>query len=281
MDRIALATHMLKRYALPLAIVAFTLALYAGVIVWGVHLGPSAFASLEPTLLLRKPLKPTMWHHTRTDFTPSIDYGRALFNETPIYAARYTSSRIACTNCHLQGGITPFASPVVGIVPTFPWYSKRNGRKITLEERVQECMTRSENGQPLPHDSPEMKAILAYINSLSVPHPAEVKFIGRGLEPLPMLTPDPTHGSHIYATQCAGCHGANGEGSRRPFPPLWGPDAFNDGAGMNTIEKMAPFIHSSMPYNRKGILSVQDSYDVAAFIHNQPRPAYNHAYDRF
>lgn len=272
---------MLKRYALPLAIAAFTLALYAGVIAWGTHLSPSAFATLEPTLLLTKPFHARIWRPGPHASSSTIDYGRALFNETPVYAARYTQSRISCANCHLQGGIAPYASPVVGIVSSFPWYSKRSGRKITLEERVQECMTRSENGLPLPHDGPEMKAILAYINSLSEPHPTEARFIGRGLEPLPALTPNPLHGRQIYAAQCAGCHGAGGEGARRPFPPLWGPDSFNDGAGMNTIEKMAPFIHYNMPQNRKGILSAQDAYDVAAFIHAQPRPAYNHAYDRF
>jgi thiosulfate dehydrogenase len=50
---------------------------------------------------------------------------------------------------------------------------------------------------------------------------------------------------------------------------------------MGSIEKMSAFVHTAMPQNRKGILSPQDAYDVAAFIHQQPRPAYNHANDRF
>jgi thiosulfate dehydrogenase len=50
---------------------------------------------------------------------------------------------------------------------------------------------------------------------------------------------------------------------------------------MNTVDKMAAFIHAAMPQNRKGILSVQDAYDVSAYIHQQPRPAYNHSNDRF
>jgi thiosulfate dehydrogenase len=266
----------MRKLSPTVAIIACTLTLYAAVILIGTRLSPNALSRID---LWPSRLKPHAW--TPTSTPASVSYGQSLFNETPIYAAKYTQSRISCANCHLQGGIAPYASPVVGIVPSFPWYSKRNGRKITLEERIQECMTRSENGQPLPHDGLEMKALLAYINHLSEPHATEAKFIGRGLEPLPILTPDPAHGAQIYATQCAGCHGQHGEGTRRPFPPLWGSNAFNDGAGMNTIEKMAPFIHYNMPQNRKGILSVQDSYDVAAFIHAQPRPAYNHAYDRF
>jgi thiosulfate dehydrogenase len=152
---------------------------------------------------------------------------------------------------------------------------------VTLEDRVQECMTRSENGRPLPHDGPEMLGLLAYIRWLSEPHRTQVAFTGRGLEHLVALTPNPERGAGIYAVQCAGCHGTNGEGARRPFPPLWGAEAFNDGAGMNTVEKMAAFIHAAMPQNRKGILSAQDAYDVAAYIHQQPRPAYNHVNDRF
>jgi thiosulfate dehydrogenase len=65
------------------------------------------------------------------------------------------------------------------------------------------------------------------------------------------------------------------------WPPLWGAESFNDGAGMNTLPKLSAFIHHNMPQNRKGVLSVQDSYDVAAFIMQQPRPAFNHANDRF
>jgi thiosulfate dehydrogenase len=88
-------------------------------------------------------------------------------------------------------------------------------------------------------------------------------------------------GADVYARQCAGCHGVHGEGARRPFPPLWGPDASNDGAGMTEVAKMAAFVHYNMPHNRKGILSTQDAFDVAAYIHAQPRPAFNHEYDHF
>ena len=170
---------------------------------------------------------------------------------------------------------------VVGSAQTFPQYSKRAGRQITLEDRVEECMTRSENGEALPVDGREMKAIVAYINWLSEPHPQQAAFVGRGLKVMPKLTGDPGRGADVYAAQCAGCHGKTGEGKRPMFPPLWGASAFNDGAGMNGVEKMAAFVQYNMPHNRKGILSAQDAFDVAAFVHAQPRPAFNHQYDRF
>jgi thiosulfate dehydrogenase len=50
---------------------------------------------------------------------------------------------------------------------------------------------------------------------------------------------------------------------------------------MDTLPKLAAFIHIAMPQNRKGILSPQDAFDVAAYIHNQPHPSYNHVNDRF
>jgi len=266
---------------LPLIIAACTVALYLGAIVVGLHFKPQDIY----TIYADAP-RPRTWHlasvsHLTPDQLSTIAYGKRLFTETPVYASAYTSSRVTCGNCHLQGGTAPFTAPVIGSDQAYPKYSARSKRNITLEDRVQECMTRSENGKPLPHDSPEMRAMLAYIRWLSEPHPTQVTFAGRGLEPMRALTPNPAHGAEIYAGQCAGCHGANGEGTSRPYPPLWGPQAFNDGAGMNTVEKMAPFIHAAMPQNRKGILSPQDAFDVAAFIHQQPRPAFNHAYDRF
>jgi len=269
------------RSAAVLAVAALTLALYAGVIVCGLLLGPAGLSLDAPPHL-----QPAPWHTSQLSTIPAakletIEFGSHLFNETPIYDSADVKSRISCSNCHLQGGTAPYASPMVGIAQTFPLYSKRAGRPITLEDRIEECMTRSENGKALPSDSPEMKALLAYIQWLGEPHPGQQKFVGRGLKPLPALNPDSIHGAQIYAAQCAGCHGVNGEGTRRPFPPLWGPTAFNDGAGMDDIQKLAAFVQYNMPHNRKGILSAQEAYDVAAYIHQQPHPAFNHEYDRF
>jgi len=65
------------------------------------------------------------------------------------------------------------------------------------------------------------------------------------------------------------------------MPALWGPESFNDGAGMNGISKMARFVQFNMPQNRRGTLSAQDAYDVAAYIHAQPRPRFNSAYKNY
>jgi thiosulfate dehydrogenase len=275
------------KHGLIVAVAAVVLALYAGAIFVGLRMPSSTLASAATLgLFPDHSVQASAWHSAPMSSVPadqqaSVELGRLLFTETPTYLSRYTPSRIACSSCHEGAGTAPFASPVVGSSQAYPQRSKRAGRVISLEDRVQECMTRSENGSPLPSGGQEMQAMLAYIRWLSEPHPRERAFVGRGLEKLAALTPDPSHGAGVYAAQCAGCHGEHGEGARRPFPPLWGPESFNDGAGMNTLPKLSAFIHHNMPQNRKGVLSVQDSYDVAAYVMQQPRPAFNHANDRF
>jgi thiosulfate dehydrogenase len=211
----------------------------------------------------------------------SIRQGALLFNETPVYAAQYTSARLSCASCHAEGGIQPFASPVVGLPSLFPMFNARAGRMISLKDRVQECFVRSENGKPLSYESPEMRSILDYIEWLSQSSPGMRPFVGRGLVELPNLKPDSKRGAAIYRANCSGCHNSDGSGRAPLFPPLWGPESFNDGAGMNGVPKMAAFVQHNMPQNRMGILSPQESFDVAAFIHEQPRPAFNQIYKHF
>ncbi|MGB8537272.1 MAG: c-type cytochrome [Acidobacteriaceae bacterium] len=211
----------------------------------------------------------------------SIRLGGLIFNETPLYAGNHTGARISCTSCHAEGGIQPYASPMVGLPGLFPMFNARAGHVISLKDRVQECFVRSENGSPLDYEGIEMKALVDYIGWLSTPSTNGVVYKGRGLITLPPLKPDPVRGAGVYAAQCAGCHGANGEGVPPMFPAVWGPASFNDGAGLDGVQKLAAFVQHNMPQNRMGILSPQDAYDVAAFIHEQPRPAFNKAYAHY
>jgi thiosulfate dehydrogenase len=266
---------------LPLAVVATIAGVYVAAIFLGLRLeGHSLpWTGSDEQRMTAWRVRPMS--ENSPDKLQLIALGQRLFNETPVYGSQYAKARMSCGSCHLGGGTAPYSAPVVGSAQAYPQFSTRAGRKISLDDRIQECMTRSENGTPLAPDSKEMHGLKAYIEWLSEPHRGELKFAGRGLKFLPALTPDSGHGAAIYSAQCAGCHGSHGEGARRPFPPLWGPESFNDGAGMNGIPKMAAFIKVNMPQNRKGVLSAQDATDVAAFIHAQPRPAFNHEYDRF
>lgn len=253
--------------------------LYVGTVVTGLHLKNFAWLHMHRsgghTAPWKPPARNTMPMGSKGD---SIRFGERIFNETPLYAAQYAGAALSCGSCHAEGGIQPWASPMVGVVGAFPMYSKRAGRMISLRDRIEECFVRSENGRPLAYDAPEMQAVVDYIDWLSQPQPTRRPFNGRGLITLPQVKADSMHGAHIYAEQCAGCHGQHGEGTGPLFPPLWGPRSFNDGAGMHDITKMAAFVQQNMPQNRKGNLSVQDAYDVAGFIHTQARPRFNSAF---
>ncbi len=265
------------------AVILLTVAVYVGAIVAGLHVKNFSLFEIgtKPDgkgMAWKAPLLSSIPNGPHGD---SIRRGSLIFNETRLYASGYTHAKVSCGSCHAQGGIQPYASPMVDIPALFPMYNPRAGHVISLKDRIQECFVRSESGKPIPSNGQEMQALVDYINWLSQPQPGRRPFVGRGLIHLPDLKPDPKHGADVYASQCAGCHGDHGEGLAPLFPPLWGPDSFNDGAGMDSIQKMAAFVQHNMPQNRMGILSPQDAYDVSAFIHQQPRPAFNPAYKSF
>ena len=259
------------------------LALYGSVLRFGLSRPHLATGWSQPVA----PVGTMPWHAPATDSIPTdaqgetIREGRRIFMATPLFASDHARALISCSNCHMEGGLRPYASPMVGLPRIFPTWNKRAGRVISLAERIQECMVRSENGTPLDPQGREMRALLAYIDWVSTPQPTRRKFVGRGLVVLPVLTPDPQRGQRLYVAQCAGCHGAAGAGYTPQFPPLWGPDAYNDGAGMNNTAKMAAFVYHNMPQNRPGTLSPQDAWDVAAFVHSQPHPAFNPAFKHY
>jgi thiosulfate dehydrogenase len=203
-------------------------------------------------------------------------------------AMRFSGNGLDCQSCHLNAGTTKFALPLAGVWGVFPLFIGRENEVRTLEERINGCMERSMNGRALPVDSPQMKAMLAYIRFISASVPTGHSAEGRGSPPLPLPAgaSDPTHGAAVFAATCAACHQADGQGKRwgpedaaqrhrYQFPPLWGPDSFNDGAGMARPITAASFIHANMPYGADfahPVLSVQDAFDVAVFIESQQRP---------
>lgn len=201
---------------------------------------------------------------------------------------RYAGNNLACTNCHLNAGTKKFGLPLWGLWDRFPQYSARTGSEITIEDRINSCMMRSMNGKPLPGHSPEMNAFVAYIKFLSA-GTKKGEFLtgmGAGEMPLPKRAADPARGKDVYARACAMCHGADGRGVLRSrelpnfgylMPPLWGPDSFNDGAGMARLITAANFVHYNMPngtsYTRPR-LTQEESWDVAAYVISQPRPSF-------
>jgi thiosulfate dehydrogenase len=210
-----------------------------------------------------------------------IRLGKHIFDETPKYASAHVGNQLSCSDCHIQSGRAAYSAPMIDIAGIFPRYNKRAGRVISLQERFQECFTRSENGGPLPEDGKELNALIAYVNWLSRDGVKGKAYPGRGFVNIPALTGNPVKGKAVSTAQCACCHGADGAGVPPVLPPLWGNHSYNEGAGMNNVTKLAAFLVHNMPQNDPGSLSSQDAYDLAAYIHRKPRPKFNQAYKSF
>jgi thiosulfate dehydrogenase len=224
----------------------------------------------------------------------TVRYGRDLVTKTyaligpeaPDPAHRFSGNNMSCQNCHLEAGTKQFGLPFQGVYADFPNYRARSGAVGTVEDRIEGCMTRSMNGKMLPRDAPEMTAIVSYLKFLSDGRPVGEPTYGRGPGKMPEMSraADPVRGNAVYAQNCAACHGAGGLGQRvgkvgdgkgYAVPPLWGPDSFNNGAGMDRLIAAANFIHNNMPNGttwRSPVLSEQDAWDVAAFVQAQKRP---------
>jgi thiosulfate dehydrogenase len=225
----------------------------------------------------------------------AVRYGQELINHSTALmgpdardpAMRYTGNGLECTNCHLKAGTARFAIPLVGIYHLYPAFSARTGTMQTLADRVNDCMQRSMNGRPLPANSAELRAILDYIKFLD--DGRNTKQVGRGTPALalPTRAADPAKGAAVFQRVCAACHQANGQGvelsingrqfekRRYLYPPLWGPESYNDAAGMARIVTAAWFVHANMPVGityAYPILAADDAYDVMAFVDTQPRP---------
>lgn len=219
--------------------------------------------------------------------------GRDLITATYAYigpkvsdaAKRFAGNNLACSNCHLEAGTKKFGLPLFGLYQDFPQYTARAGTEISIEDRINSCMTRSMNGRPLPVDAPEMKAMVAYVKFISSGVKPDQRLPGLGTGHMPELdrAASPARGAPLYRSACTGCHGADGAGVTNGTysdlgylaPPLWGLDTFNDGAGMARLITFANFIHFNMPHGTDYAnpeLSVDNAWDIAAFVLSHRRP---------
>lgn len=211
--------------------------------------------------------------------------GMRLHLETRDLLPQHVGNALNCTSCHLNAGTVADGSPFVGVSAFFPSYAPRAGRVINLEDRINGCFRRSMNGKPLPPESADMKAMVAYFDWMKRETKPEDKVPGRGVGKVDRtLQPNADNGKKIYADQCAVCHGNDGEGLRQAdgryiYPPLWGDASFNIGAGMARTYTAAAFVKRNMPIGfhgkfplGQGGLGDQDALDVAEYFSHQPRP---------
>jgi thiosulfate dehydrogenase len=221
----------------------------------------------------------------------NAEYGQRLIAHTTEYLGpdvadagmRFMDSRLACASCHIGAGAEPGNLSLVAAMSRYPRISPRSGGKETIEDRINGCMMRSMNGRALPADGPEMTAMVAWLRFLSDRAAAMGADQRKAHDPPDFKTPnraaDPEAGERVFEKRCAACHGKEGAGLPAStkllegylFPPLWGPESFNDGAGLHRVLTAARFVKAKMPLGRAD-LTDDEAFDVAALINSKPRP---------
>ena len=212
------------------------------------------------------------------EFGKIVRQGKNIFEDTQHYAKQYVGNGMNCVNCHLGAGSKSDSSPLWGAYVRYPAYRAKNNKVNTYEERIQGCFKFSMNGKAPAVDSPEMVALVTYSYWMATGAPVGAKLKGAGYPELakPAITPDAIRGKTVYTESCQICHGANGEGKKvdgkSVFPPLWGSEAFNWGAGMHRINTAAGFIKANMPLSKGNTLTDQQAWDVATYVMSHERP---------
>lgn len=205
----------------------------------------------------------------------AVMLGYNLIRHTRKYAAGYVGNQLNCDNCHLKGGITEGGKggglSLVGVAAIYPEYRKQEQYSVDLATRTNDCFERSMNGKPLPPDSKEMTAIVTYYQWISKGLPIYAKIPWLGLKPLQSThVPDKAQGQKVFVQKCAVCHGPDGQGTAIA-PPLWGPQSFNDGAGMAKPQNLSAFAYLNMPLGNPD-LTEAPALDVGWYVISQPRP---------
>lgn len=213
-------------------------------------------------------------------------YGEKLIKNTYDYfydGEVKIGNKLACSSCHLNGGTKAFAAPYVGLTNVFPTYIGRENKVESLEERINGCFERSMNGRAIPENSKEMRAIVTYIKNISINTVNKGRLAGQGFikMDIPNRAADLKHGQLVFENKCTSCHGKDGQGLPQTagkgyqYPPLWGKDSYNDGAGMARLLTATRFIKANMPLGATydaPQLKDDEAYDVAAYINSFDRP---------
>lgn len=215
-----------------------------------------------------------------------VRYGRELMLQTAYLIGpdglngKYLGNKINCTNCHEDGGTKPYSFNLQTTFKNYPQYRAREGKVLSLAERVNNCIMHPYLGDPLPLDSKEMIAFLSYFKWIS--DSSNVDNNTPGVKNLVIEFPDraasPKKGEQLYAINCSRCHGANGEGVMQAddvtyiYPPLWGPKSYQPGSSMHRNIKMAQWLVANMPQDlakhNKPVLTAEEAFDIAAFVND-------------
>jgi thiosulfate dehydrogenase len=248
-----------------------------------------------------KPTPGSLWKAPDSTAIPKdktgdmIRYGKELLAHTAKYfgpngSIAQLSNGMNCQNCHLEGGSRLFANNYASVAATYPKLSFRSGKIQPISQRITDCFNRSLAGKVPDTNGREVRAMIAYINWIGQGVKKGKKLFGAASGKMAYLAhpADPVKGQAIFISKCKVCHGANGEGilaadkKTYTYPPLWGVNSYNNGAGMYRISNLAGFVKNNMPFGatyKTPLLTNEEAWNVAAFINSQPRPHYDQRND--
>jgi thiosulfate dehydrogenase len=217
-----------------------------------------------------------------------VRYGRELIANTAAYlgpqgSVGHSTNGMNCQNCHLDAGTRPWGNNYGAVWSQYPKFRERSGGFETVVKRVNDCVERSLNGTALDSTGREMQAILAYMEWVGTGVPKKVKPKGTGVADIAYLdrAADTLRGKRIFTGKCISCHNANGQGKMNAdgltyqYPPLWGPNSYNIGAGLFRLSRFAGYVKANMPQGatwNSPQLSDEEAWDVAAYINSRQRP---------
>jgi thiosulfate dehydrogenase len=201
----------------------------------------------------------------------AVRRGHALLAATRDSLPSHVGNSLRCFSCHIDEGRRASGLPLVGAYARYPQYRARRARVEMIEERVNDCFSRSMNGRALPAGEGDMRDIVTYLAWMSRGVAVGDSAPAPDASSLARLEADTTRGAAVFAVSCARCHGASGQGTV-VAPPVWGAKSFNVGAGMARYRTAAIFVLHNMPLDRPNTLTPQQALDVARYIDTRPRP---------
>lgn len=234
-----------------------------------------------------------------------VRYGHDLIKRTseligpraPDAALRHSRNDLNCVSCHQAGesglpGSKAFSLPLANVRNDYPKIDPKSMKVTTIEMRIAGML--GAGATPIKADSREMRAMVAYIDWLGSKSLPGRAMNGAGLDEaiaMPARAASVAQGAQLYAAKCSACHGAQGLGLKNPgfeqgtgylFPPIAGDDAYDDGGHMYMLPLLTRFLRTNMPLGastQQPLLSVDEAYDIAAFVnselprkHNTARP---------
>ncbi|MGY3053242.1 thiosulfate dehydrogenase [Pedobacter sp. UYEF25] len=223
----------------------------------------------------------------KSKFGDAVRYGRELMVRTAYYIGpngingKFAGNKISCSNCHQEAGLKPYSLNLVSAFQNYPQYRAREGKVLSLAERVNNCIMHPLLGiKALPLDGKEMIAFISYLKFIN--DSSKMSSGNPGLKNLEIQLPNaaarPEAGKLLYAKDCARCHGLNGEGvftadtSAYIYPPLWGKKSYRAGSSMHRVIKMAQWLLPNMPFDKathtNPMLTTKEALDLAAFIND-------------